>query len=190
VRTVLLVFITSLLVGLPSAQTASTQPATATTWPDAIAPLVELKAKAQICVALLKRHGSPAQITDNQPAYARAKAESDAVISGLRVAIAARDTPATLTSLQERLAKSTNSLAGFCNAVDAIIQSATTTGQKDVWSALAKMLGIENFVNKLSDGIATLYNNYRSDNALTRRVIEDQLEFARWPEFAVVEPAP
>jgi hypothetical protein len=164
--------------------------APATSWADATAPLTELKGRAVTCAALLKRFGKPAQIADHQLAYGTAKAGSDAVIEGLLTALAARDTPASLASLKDRLAKSVTDLAGFCNSVHEIILANTPPGERDVWSVLAQILGIDNLVNKVSAGIATIYDDYRGDDALTRKIIQNQLEFARWPDFAAVEPAP
>ena len=39
----------------------------------------------------------------------------------------------------------------------------------------------------LSDGVSALYTNHRSDDALTRRTIQTQLESARWPAFSEVK---
>jgi hypothetical protein len=41
----------------------------------------------------------------------------------------------------------------------------------------------------LSDGVSTLYNNHRADDALTRATIKTQLEAARWPAFSEVKAA-
>jgi hypothetical protein len=86
------------------------------------------------------------------------------------------------------LTSSTSGLAEFCNSVSDIISNIIPTGQKDVWSTLATIVDFKKFVKPLSDAVAALYNNHRSDKALTRRSIQTQLEAARWPDFAEVEP--
>jgi len=70
-----------------------------------------------------------------------------------------------------------------------ILSAISESGQKDFWAALVNILGIEPLIKLAGEGIAALYNNYRSDTHLTRKAIENQLEAARWPEFAKVQPA-
>jgi hypothetical protein len=48
---------------------------------------------------------------------------------------------------------------------------------------------IEPLLKMLSDGVSALYNNHRTDDALTRRTIQTQLEAARWPAFSEVKAA-
>ena len=48
---------------------------------------------------------------------------------------------------------------------------------------------IEQLYKPLSDAVAALYNNCRTDNELTRKTIQTQLEAARWPDFAEVKAA-
>jgi hypothetical protein len=57
----------------------------ALTWPDAIAQLTSERARAETCVALVKKYGDDAQRARGQLAYASAKADADAVIAGLLV---------------------------------------------------------------------------------------------------------
>ena len=159
------------------------------TWAEAVAPLVDQRAKAEICVALVKRDGKSTEVSDLMPKYAKAKAESDALITGLLVALAGRGTPSSLPSLQDRVAKSYANLADFCNSVEQIIALRRPPGERDAWSALAKILGIDNLVNKMSDGVATLFNYYVTQDELTRKFIRIQLESAKWPDFSTV-PAP
>jgi hypothetical protein len=160
----------------------------AMTWPDAVAPLAEHRAQVEICVGVIKRHGDSTQVAKSQLAYAKAKAEADALIEGLITALATRDTPGGLTSLNERIAKSASALEEYCKSVSDTLSA--QPGLKDIWAALTKILAIEPLINKLSAGVAALYNDYRSDNAVTRKVIQNQLENARWPDFAKVAPVP
>jgi hypothetical protein len=48
---------------------------------------------------------------------------------------------------------------------------------------------IEQLLKMLSAGVSTLYNNYRTEDALTRETIKTQLEAARWPAFSEVKAA-
>jgi hypothetical protein len=51
------------------------------------------------------------------------------------------------------------------------------------------MIPFEQLLKMLSEGVSALYNNHRSDDALTRRTIQTQLEAARWPAFSEVQAA-
>jgi hypothetical protein len=155
------------------------------TWPDAVARLKGERSQAETCVAVLKRYGTPPQIANGQLAYAKPKSDSDAVIAGLITALATKDAPANLPMLQVTLASSVSGLADFCNSVSNIL---STAGEKGAWDALVKIVGIEPLVKEISDGVAALYNNYRNDELFTRRQIQTELEGARWPDFAKVEP--
>src|SRR5207249_9779360 len=62
--------------------TAISQPATIT-WPEAVAQLAGERAKAETCVALVKKYGDEAQIARAQLTYTTAKADADAAIAGL-----------------------------------------------------------------------------------------------------------
>jgi hypothetical protein len=159
------------------------------TWPDAIAPLAKERSHAEVCAALLKRHGDPPQIARGELAYGKAKSESDAVIAGLITALATGHTPESLPALQARLETGGSLLDDFCNSVSDILSTKIPPGQRDFWSALAKIGGIDSLVKAASDGVAALYNNYRSDTLLTRKTIQTQLEAARWPAFSEVKAA-
>ncbi len=164
----------------------SSQPATVS-WPDAVAQLVGERARAEGCAALLKKYGDDAQVARAQITYTNAKADSDAVIAGLTTALSAGQTPESLSSLQSKLGSGVSGLEEFCSMVSNLLPK--TDGQKGIGTDIAKMIPIETLLNKLSDGVSALYNNHRSDDALTRRSIQTQLEAARWPTFAEVKAA-
>ena len=77
-------------------------------------------------------------------------------------------------------------LVEFCGTVSDLLPN--TAGQKNVVLDIAKV-SIEPLLKMLSDGVSALYNNHRSDDALTRRTIQTQLEAARWPTFSEVKAA-
>jgi hypothetical protein len=132
------------------------------------------RAKAETCVALMKKYGDDAQIARAQLTYTNAKADSDAVIAGLITVLSAGQAPASLSSLQTKLSSS--------NLIP------NTVGQKNVVTDIAKVT-IGPLLTMLSDGVSALYNNHRADDALTRRTIQTQLEAARWPTFSEVKAA-
>lgn len=155
-------------------------------WPDAVAVLAGERAKAETCVALLKKYGREEQIVRGQLVYADAKSDSDAVIAGLIVALTAGQAPASLSVLQAKLTSSASGLVGFCTTVGNLVPN--TAGQKNIVTDIGK-LAVEPLLKMLSDGVSALYNNHRTDDALTRRTIQTQLEAARWPAFYDVKAA-
>jgi hypothetical protein len=175
----------ALLALLALTDSAISQPATIS-WPDAVAQLAGERAKAETCVALIKKYGDEGQIVRAQLTYTSAKADSDAVIAGLITALSAGQAPASLASLQTKLSSGVSGLVGLCNTVSNLLPN--TAGQKDVLTDLAKV-AIEPLLKMLSDGVSALYNNHRTDDALTRRTIQTQLEAARWPAFSEIKAA-
>src|SRR5258708_6687948 len=155
-------------------------------WPEAVAQLAGERAKAETCVALIKKYGNEAQIVRAQLTYTSAKADSDAVIAGLITALSAGQAPASLASLQTKLSSGVSGLHEFCGTVSNLLPN--TAGQKNVILDIAKV-SVEPLLKMLSDGVSALYNNHRTDDALTRRTIQTQLEAARWPTFSEVKAA-
>jgi hypothetical protein len=115
-----------------------------------------------------------------------AKADSDAVIAGLITVLSTGQAPASLASLQTKLNSGVSGLHDFCGTVSNLLPN--TAGQKNVILDIAKV-SIEPLLKMLSDGVSALYNNHRTDDALTRRTIQTQLEAARWPTFSEVKAA-
>ena len=164
---------------------AISQPATIS-WPEAVAQLAGQRANAETCVSLVKKYGDDAQIARGQLTYTSANADADAVIAGLITALSAGQAPVTLASLQTKLSKGVSGLVEFCGMVSNLLPN--TAGQKNVVTGIAKV-AVEPLLKMLSDGVSALYNNHRTDDALTRRTIQTQLEAARWPAFSEVKAA-
>jgi hypothetical protein len=158
---------------------AISQPVTSS-WPEAVALLAGQRAKAETCVALVKKYGNDAQIARGQLTYISAKADADAAIAGLITALSVAQVPVTLSTLQTKLSSGVSGLDEFCGMVSNLLPN--TVGQKNVVTGIAKVA-----VELLSDRVSALYNNYRTDDALTRRTIQTQLEAARWPAFSEVK---
>jgi hypothetical protein len=170
------------LTGSVIAQTA------AMSWPDAVGQIAGERAKAETCVALMKKYGDGAERARGEIGYANAKADLDAVIAGLIVALNARETPASLSSLQARLSSGAAGLVEFCGAVIKLLPKEGQT-EKGVGIDILKAIPLEQLVKTLSEGVAALYTNHRDDDALTRKTIQTQLEAARWPTFSEVKAA-
>jgi hypothetical protein len=160
-------------------------------WPEAVGRLAGERTNAETCAVLLKGYGDKQQISRDQlahgeAAYGEAKAHFDAVIAGLVTALTEGGAPKSLPSLETDLEHGATSLGNFCKMVNDLVPS--TSGRKDVVADIAKG-AIEPLIKALSEGVATIYNNYRNDQALTRETIKTQLEAAKWPNFAEVKAA-
>jgi hypothetical protein len=81
----------ALIVGCSAAWAVSAQDIG---WQEAVARLAQERTLAETCIALLKKYGNAGAIERGQLAYADAKAEYDAIIAGLDVALAQSDQPA------------------------------------------------------------------------------------------------
>ena len=147
------------------------QPATIS-WPDAVGQIAGERAKAETCVALMKKYGDDAQKARGEITYTNAKADSDAVIAGLIVALSAGQTPASLSSLQTKLSSGTSGLVEFCGTVIDLLPKTAGPTEKGIMVDIVKAIPLEKLLTMLSDGVSALYNNYRNDVALTRKTIQ------------------
>ena len=93
------------------------------TWADAVAQLAGARTKAETSVAILKKFGGSGNIARAQLIYSDAKAEADAVIAGLIVAVSAKGRPEALSSLQERVERTVAGLAKLRNMAESQLPS-------------------------------------------------------------------
>jgi hypothetical protein len=159
----------------------------AITWPDAVGQIAGERAKAETCVALMKKYGDDAQKARAEITYTSSKADFDAVIAGLITALSAGQTPGSLSSLQGKLSSGVAGLSQFCGTVINLLPKIAGQTEKGVGIDILKAIPLEQLLKMLSDGVSALCTNHRSDDALTRRTIQTQLESARWPAFSEVK---
>jgi hypothetical protein len=164
------------------------QPA-AISWSDAVGQIAGERAKAEACVGLMKKYGDPGERASGEIIYTTAKGDFDSVIAGLIVALSAGKTPASLSNLQDKLSSGASGLAGFCGTTINLLPKTAGQTEKGVGIDILKAIPLDQLVKALSDGVAALYTNHRSDDALTRKTIQTQLEAARWPAFSEVKAA-
>jgi hypothetical protein len=155
-------------------------------WPEAVSRLAEERSRAELCIVSLKRYGNQQQIDQGRLAYGTAKANFDGVIAGLIIALGESGNPESLPGLDAKLAQGATGLGQFCKSVSDLVPN--SSGQKGVLDEMVKA-AVEPVVKALSAGVATLYNNHRKDDALTKQTIQTQLEAAKWPDFAEVKAA-
>ena len=148
-------------------------------WQEAVARLASERTRAETCASLLKRHGDQAAISRGELAYGEAKAEVDAVIAGLVVALAEDEAPASLPDLEARLRRGVTAREAFCKEVMPLVPD--TTGEKGgIVDVLGEVLG------PLIDAAKAIYLDFREEDRLTRKTIQTQLEATKWPAFASI----
>jgi hypothetical protein len=158
-------------------------------WSDAVGQIAGERAKAETCVALMKKYGDDAERARGEITYTSAKADFDSVIAGLIVALSAGQTPESLSSLQDKLSSGASGLAGFCGTVLKLLPKSAGQTEKSVMVDIAKMIPFEQLLKTLSEGVSALYTNHRNDDTLTRRTIQTQLESAKWLPFSDIKAA-
>jgi hypothetical protein len=131
----------------------------------------------------LKKYGDDAAKSRGEDAYNDAKAEYDAIVSGLTVALARKGEPASLPDLEARLQRGFDAREAFCKSVQALTPA--NAGQK---GPIADIIG--GAVGPVIDALKTIWMRKQDDDALMRKTIETQLEATSWPAFAAIAPSP
>jgi hypothetical protein len=166
-----------LLVVLAVAVAATPLRAQEINWQEAVARLAQERTRAETCVVWLKKYGDAAAKDRGALVYDDAKAEYDAVIAGLVVALARKAQPASLPDLQARLQR-----GAFCNSALRLVPP--DSGQKgpieEVVTGIAK---------PVIDALVSIWSRVRDDDALMRKTIQTQLEATSWPAFDKVAPS-
>jgi hypothetical protein len=152
-------------------------------WQEAAARLAYERTKAETCVKELKKYGDAAAIRRGEDAYGNAKAEYDAIVSGLTVALPRKGEPASLPDLEDRMQRGFDAREGFCKSVQPLIPS--TAGQR---SPITDVIG--GIAGPVIDAIKAIYLRGKDDDALMRKMIDTQLEATSWPAFASITPSP
>lgn len=152
-------------------------------WQEAVARLAYERTKAETCVKELKKYGDKSAISRGEDAYNNAKAEYDAIVRGLIIALARKGEPASLPDVEVRLQRGFEARETFCKSVQPLIPS--TAGQR---SPIADIIG--GAVGPVIDAIKAIYLRGKDDDALMRKTIETQLEATSWPAFASITPSP
>ena len=165
----------ALIVGCSAAWAASEQDIG---WQEAVARLAQERTVAQTCVALLKKYGDAAAIDRGRLAYDDAKAEYDAIVAGLDVALAQNDQPASLPEMEARLRHGFEKRKAFCASVERLVPP-PPPGEKSP-------LTDSGVVGPVVDAVKAIWLRTRDDNALMRKTVETQLEDTKWPSFASV----
>lgn len=151
-------------------------------WQEAVARLAHERTRAETCVRLLKTYGDEVALSRGDLTYGEAKAEVDAVIAGLVVALARDEDPASLPDLEARLERGVKSRETLCEQVKPLVPDASD--EKNVIVDL-----VAGALEPLITAVKEIYLDAEEQDRLTRLTIQNQLEATKWPAFADVSSA-
>jgi hypothetical protein len=155
-------------------------------WQEAVARLAHERTRAETCVRLLKTYGDEVALSRGDLTYGEAKAEVDAVIAGLMVALAKDAEPVSLPDLETRLEHGVKGREAFCEQVKPLVPD--TTGERNVITDL-----VSGALGPLIEAVKEIYLSAREDanerERLTHLTIQNQLEATKWPAFADISSA-
>jgi hypothetical protein len=146
-------------------------------WQEAVARLAHERTRAETCVRLLKTYGDENALSRGDLTYGEAKAEVDAVIAGLIVALAKEDDPASLPDLEARLERGVEGRESLCEQVKPLVPDAS--GERNV---IADLVG--GALGPMIEAAKEIYFHSEQADRLTRLTIQNQLEATKWPAFA------
>ena len=152
------------------------------TWQDAIAELAGERTRAETCVRLLKRHagGDAAALSKGELAYADAKAEVDAVIAGLVVALTQDDDPDSLSDLKSRLTRGIEAREAFCDKAMLLVPD--SEGTKNV---IVDLVGA--VAEPLIDAVVEIYKHWDDKDTIRVETIKTQLKATQWLGFTDID---
>lgn len=145
-------------------------------WQEAVARLAGERTRAETCGRLLKAYGDQEAISGGERTYGDAKAEVDAVIAGLIVALAKDEEPTTLPDLETRLERGVKGRENLCKQVEPLVPD--TTGERNVIVDL-----VAGALKPLIEAVKEIYLEAEEADRLARLTIQNQLEATKWPAF-------
>jgi hypothetical protein len=151
-------------------------------WQEAVARLAYERTRAETCVKALKAYGDPAAIKRGAIAYDEARAEYDAIIRGLTVALARKGEPTSLPDLQARTQRGFEAREVFCKSVQPLVPP--NAGQKGPFTDI-----VGGVIGPVVDAVKVVWMRSKDDDALMRKTIENQLEATSWPPFSSISPS-
>jgi hypothetical protein len=154
-------------------------------WQEAVARLARERTQVETCVIVLKKYGDPTARDRGALTYGVAKAEYDGIISGLSVALARKEQPASLPDLQSRLQRGFEKREAFCQSAQSFMPQGNREGDKGPIEEI-----VSGAVGPLIQAVQAIYLRAKDDDLLTRKTIQTQLEATSWPAFISVPPSP
>jgi hypothetical protein len=156
------------------------------TWPEATELLQREKLSAEVCAKAVKLHlpeGDRTALTAAEHDYEAGRAEFNAVISGLQVALMDPETEApALDVVEERISAGVEAREAFCDDAERLMAD-QESGEKSVIAEV-----VAGSLSALIEAGMTIWKYTDHKDALRRGSISTALEGAKWPVFSDIEP--
>ena len=98
-------------------------------WQTAVSRLAAERTRAETCVSILKRQGDAAQVSRGQLTYGEAKAEVDAVVAVLIVALAEQKPLGSTVEVEQGMCRGVAARDAFCEQAVGLLPP--TSGEKE-----------------------------------------------------------
>lgn len=147
-------------------------------WQGAVAELTAEKERAVTAAAIIKRLGGPGDLTEAEIAYGDGRAETEAVIAALTIALGESKGPDDRADLDARIERA----AAARETLGRRARDIAAGGKGPALDLLA------NALPSLLSAIGALWNRRADRDDATRATIAARLDAARWPAFADIAP--
>ena len=148
-------------------------------WQQAVAVLTAERGRAEAAVAVIKRLGGPSDRTRAEITYGMGRAEAEAVIGALVVALDQGNGADDLTDLETRIAEAASARQALGTMAQALADAGPTER-----SVLVDL--IAQSLPSLLSAIGALWNRRGDSDEIARKTIATRLEAARWPAFDAI----
>jgi len=148
-------------------------------WQQAVAVLTAERGRAEAAVAVIKRLGGPGDKARAEITYGMGRAEAEAVIGALVVALDQGNGADDLTDLETRIAEAASARQALGTMAQALADAGPTER-----SVLVDL--IAQSLPSLLSAIGALWNRRGDSDEIARKTIATRLEAARWPAFDAI----
>ena len=149
-------------------------------WQDAVAELASEKTRAETCVSLAKKAFDPngPQLASVQLDYGAAKAQMDAIIGGLVVALVDQVEPQGFSSYDVRMMEAVTIRKAMC---ENIVEAMPNDKDEQTKGIIGDVLGKS--VAAMISAVKDIYIYHEEEDIIDRTTIQTQVEATRWREF-------
>jgi hypothetical protein len=153
------------------------------TWPEAAELLQRERMSAEACARVVKRFTPKYPVTAlaaSELEYETARAEFNAVIGGLQVALIENAEAPPLATVEARLATGTAARRAFCEKAKALAPPSDPFVKGSIGEAIAGT------ISEVIKAGVTIWSKLRDSDQARRDSLRSALEEAKWPAFAAV----
>jgi hypothetical protein len=148
------------------------------TWQRAIAVLAGERTRAEGCASVHKNYSVAKTVSADRGRlmYTEAKAEMDAIIAALSVALAQGEAPDSFDALEPQIETAVARRMKFCEFALSLLPE-TEDGTKGVIDVIGGAL------DSIVEAVRDIYLNHREAGAIERSTIRTQLEATKWRAY-------